>query len=351
MVLRLLSLALFVAALARSIPCGNGLAQVRINSIAKLYALSTQSDNHVHMAPGEYTIDMNSKGDFGGEWPQVASGFWPFLFDFSGDTNIFDFTDVTIYFNTSILAEADSVATGSIIGITGANNHFESLTWIHLPKADGDFGYFPDPSGGTVVKHSGTSNVMSGATIRSAGSSVYGLGSIYGQEGTSTLANVVVRKLSCYLISGAQDAVLKNSHLDHSGHGHVLYFSGNSKGSVISNCIVQGETRSTQDLRASGVNGVDRNGVPFRVTYGGTATSVALGNPEFFTEHFTTDALDQCHNLGNGDTPSIRSGFQFSLTRMACGLSGQILTLSWRILSSLVRELAWPMAMATSRGR
>jgi hypothetical protein len=115
-------------------------------------------------------------------------------------------------------------------------------------------------------------------SISLRGSGSYGVGALYGKGKNNAMPGVVKSKRAVLGIEGCADTIIRNSVLDNSAFGHLMHIHDKASGSplphtqnlTIVNCTMRGEVRTTDDLLHNGVGGVDRHGVPFRVSYNGT---------------------------------------------------------------------------------
>jgi hypothetical protein len=316
-------------------------APSHISSIKELYQLQGGSGQHVVLAPGVYPINLHTVADFGGAWPSAscphrgascAAHSCPALFNFSGSSNVWDMTGATIAFDTAVLGayrcKGGPHGTGSVLG--GDNNVWRGLTWQDVAPLDGSLDYagFSPGSGATFLLE-GTGHVLEGLRISLRGSGLYGFGALYGKGSSNSMPGVRKSKRSLLAIVGARDILLNDCHFDNSAFGHLIHIHDRAAGTTalphtgnitVVNSSIRGEVRTTDDLIAHGVGGVDRNGVPFRVEYNGSlfaggapgAVPGAAGQSAFapiFKERLDRTA----HCLG-----PIAGGKAFGLTE--CGL-------------------------------
>ena len=262
----------------------------RISSIRELYALQNASSRIVVMAPGVYRINASSAQDFGGGWPRLRCPAMPqhrcevaCLFNFTGHDMLWELTGVAIEMDSSIFAAWEGPHgwgphnTGSIFG--GSRNVWRGLTWRDVPPSDGSLnypGFFP--GSGAFFTLTGRGHTLEHMEIYLRGSGLYGYGALYGKGGSHT-AGVDISKRSLLSINGCADSVIRACHFDNAAFGHVIHLHDRPPNSTtgvhtenvtVRDTVIRGQTRSTDDLRANPVGGVDRYGLPWRVMFNGT---------------------------------------------------------------------------------
>ncbi|WP_299217370.1 RICIN domain-containing protein [uncultured Aquimarina sp.] len=296
------------------------LAQRTISSLEEFIELQDASNQNIKMAPGTYHISSSTKTLFeGGNWIVRTRGSWPGLFDFTGNNNIFDLTGVTFTFDSTIINEMPNLAHGTLVRLGGTNNTWLGFNLQELPGNNDTYGVYIHVSGGVVLEITGSEHHFENLTLKARYSHPYGFGSLYGKTGSSTgmLPGSRLGKKSGVVLKKLTNSTFNNVLVDHSAFGHTLFFDGPINNVVIENATVIAESRSTNDLRANGIDGIDRNGVPFGLNYNGTVLTGTSDNNVFF-DYFDTDNLDQCQSLDSGFQASpIRNNYQFSLTEDA----------------------------------
>jgi hypothetical protein len=209
------------------------------------------------------------------------------LFNFSGSNNIWDMSGATIAFDTAVLGayhcNHQPHGTGNLLG--GSNNVWRGMTWQDIAPLDKTLNYagFSPGSGATFVLQ-GVGHVMDSVNIFLRGSGLYGFGALYGKGSSNSMPGVTKSKRSLLAIVGARDVLIQQCHFDNSAFGHLIHIHDRAPNSslphtgniTIVDSSVTGEVRTTDDLIANGVGGVDRHGVPFRVDYEG---SLFAGGP------------------------------------------------------------------------
>ena len=295
-------------------------AQRTISSLQEFIDLQGASNQNIRMLPGTYHISSLSKSLFdGGDWRVNEEGNWPGIFNFTGSNNTFDLSGVTITFDSTIINEMRNLAHGNLILLGGRNNKWTGLNVQELPDNIGRYGVYSHVSGGTVMQITGRDHEFKDLTVKSRFSHPYGFGSLYGKTGSSagSLPGSRLGKKSGLRLTELTDSTFDNVLVDHSAFGHTLFFNGPIDDVVMENVTVIAETRSTNDLRANGLQGTDRNGVPFGLNYDRQVLFGASDNRDFF-DFFDTNNLDRCQSLGSGfQRGPIRENYQYSLTEGA----------------------------------
>lgn len=295
-------------------------AQRTISSLAEFIDLQDASNQNIRMQPGTYHISSSSKVFFdGGDWRVNEEGNWPGLFKFTGRNNTFDLSGVNFTFDSTIINEMRNLAHAQLIELGGINNTWIGFNLEELPSRDGNYGVYSHVSGGTIVEITGSGHEFKDLTVKARYSHPYGFGSLYGKTGSSagSLPGSRLGKKSGLRLSELTDSTFDNVLVDHSAFGHTLFFNGPIDDVVMENVTVIAESRSTNDLRANGLQGTDRNGVPFGLNYERTVLAGASDNRDFF-RLFDTDNLDRCQSLGSGfQQGPIRENYQYSLTEGA----------------------------------
>ncbi|WP_299180095.1 RICIN domain-containing protein [uncultured Aquimarina sp.] len=295
-------------------------AQRTISSLEEFIELQDASNQNIKMTPGTYHISLSTKTLFdGNDWIVRTTGSWPGLFNFTGSNNIFDLTGVTFTFDSTIINDMPNLAHGSLVRLGGTGNTWIGFNLQELPSNDGTYGYYIHVSGGVVLQITGSGHHFEDLTLKARYSHPYGFGSLYGKTGSSTgmLPGSRLGKKSGLLLTELTDSTFDNVLVDHSAFGHTLFLNGPINNVVIENATIIAESRSTNDLRANGIDGKDRNGVPYGVNYNGNVLTGTSDNDTFFS-YFDTNNLDQCQSLDSGFQASpIRSDYQFSLVEGA----------------------------------
>lgn len=295
-------------------------SQQTISSLAEFIELQDASNQNIKMQPGTYHISSSSKALFDGDdWRINVEGDWPGLFNFTGSNNTFDLSGVTFTFDSTIINEMRNLAHGNLVELGGSNNEWIGFNLQELPGDDGTYGFYIHVSGGTVVQITGNGHEFQDLTVKARYSHPYGFGSIYGKTGSSagSLPNSRLGKKSGLLLTELTDSSFDNVLVDHSAFGHTLFFNGPIDDVVMENVTVIAESRSTNDLRDNGIDGTDRNGVPFGINYNSNILTGASDNSDFFS-FFNINNLDRCQSLGSGfQTGPIREDYQYSLAEGA----------------------------------
>ncbi|WP_406683250.1 T9SS type A sorting domain-containing protein [Seonamhaeicola sp. MEBiC1930] len=205
-------------------------AQTTVNSLSELLPYLDDDNVDVKLAPGTYTIGFNEVifGDFNGRNP---------LFLFEGSNSTFDFTGVTINFDTYIFQAFGSVDVNEI-QILGNNNVLKNLTME-------DIGTLAPTSRAQAIVMDGRDNRIEGFHLTVRGSYPYGYGDAFGKGGGAVIPH---RKHSGILIRGLRNH-LKNTTVISRSYGHCVFMQAASY-PTIEGCYIEGEMRTTDDMLA-----------------------------------------------------------------------------------------------------
>ncbi|WP_406683249.1 T9SS type A sorting domain-containing protein [Seonamhaeicola sp. MEBiC1930] len=205
-------------------------AQTTVNSLAELLPYLDDDNVNIKLAPGTYTIGFNEVvfGDFNGRNP---------LFLFEGSNSTYDFTGVTINFDTYIFQAFGNVDVNEI-QILGNNNVLKNLTME-------DIGTLTPTKGGQAILMDGRDNRIEGFHVTIRGSYPYGYGDAFGKG-----SNYVIKhyKHSGILIRGLRNH-LKDCTVISRSYGHIVFMQAASY-PTIEGCYIEGEMRSTDDMLA-----------------------------------------------------------------------------------------------------
>jgi hypothetical protein len=139
--------------------------------------------------------------------------------------------------------------------------------------------------------------------------------------------------------------------LSGSGFGHVLFFSGEATGIRIEECVIEGKTRSTDDLRDNGIDGYDRNGVPFNIQFNREEYGAAVrnGNEYSMVSDFKPlPGTDACQNMDGGtQIDHFRRGYQFSSTEGGLRSYGNNIEVT--VINSEIRGVREGLSLDSSR--
>lgn len=214
-------------------------SQITVNSLLELKPYLSKDSVHVKLAPGDYYLNAThvANGDWGEDIPFMdwAKG----LLIFTGSNCTFDFTGVTIYFNTDLFTAFGNYDVWEV-EFRGNNNLYKNLTMVD----DGSV-YDAPTKGVTNVHVDGKHNVVDGFHITGKGSSPYAWGDSFG-KGTGSL--VKLQKHSALTLRGDYNTV-KNTTIIHRAYGHCLVMQA-ANNPTIDSCYIEGEMRSTDDMLA-----------------------------------------------------------------------------------------------------
>ncbi|WP_406683248.1 T9SS type A sorting domain-containing protein [Seonamhaeicola sp. MEBiC1930] len=205
-------------------------AQTTVNSLEELLPYLDDDNVNIKLAPGTYSIGFNEVifGAFNGKNPLLL---------FEGSNNTFDFTGVTINFDTYIFQAFGSVDVNEI-QILGNNNVLKNLTME-------DIGTLVPTKRAQAIVMDGRDNRIEGFHLTIRGSYPYGYGDAFGKGGTNTIPH---KKHSGILIRGLRNH-LKNTTLISRSYGHCVFMQAASYPTV-EGCYIEGETRTTDDMLA-----------------------------------------------------------------------------------------------------
>ncbi|WP_406683251.1 T9SS type A sorting domain-containing protein [Seonamhaeicola sp. MEBiC1930] len=205
-------------------------AQTEVNSLEELLPYLDDDNVNIKLAPGTYSIGFNEVvfGAFNGKNPLLL---------FEGSNSTYDFTGVTINFDTYIFQAFGSVDVNEI-QILGNNNVLKNLTME-------DIGTLAPTKRAQAIVIDGRDNRIEGFHVTIRGSYPYGYGDAFGKGGTYTIAH---RKHSGILIRGLRNH-LKNTTLISRSYGHCVFMQAASY-PLIEGCYIEGEMRSTDDMLA-----------------------------------------------------------------------------------------------------
>ena len=218
---------------------------VEIDSLRALAEYATQSNVNVRLKPGDYRIDddsliqtMEIPGFRAGK-PQDKPKRVATLFHFSGNRSHYDLTDTTILFNNQVKAsKAFAKIDQSVVFVSGNGNTIHGLTVLQQ-------GDQAPAHRGTAVVVIGSKNTLSNADLLVTGSYPYGYGHLLGKGGGAIVNH---RKYSGILIAGKKN-ILDGVKLRQHAYGHGIFMQG-AVDTLIKDCYVEGEVRSTNDMLA-----------------------------------------------------------------------------------------------------
>ncbi|WP_165730764.1 carbohydrate-binding protein [Polaribacter sp. 20A6] len=217
----------------------NSQTQVTVNSLLELRNYLDVDNYEVTLSPGTYTIDASiiTSENYANSRLYELTGGTNVLLAFEGNNNIYNFTGVTINFDTDIHTKAFS---GEVFQIQtyGNNNILNDLTMVD----DGSKFDMPNHGGVNLVLD-GEDNTINNFNMLVKASYPYGFGDTFGKGSGALIKH---NKHSGVLIRGTRNTV-KNSKIVSRAYGHIMFFQGAIDG-LIENCIIEGEMRSTDNM-------------------------------------------------------------------------------------------------------
>ncbi|MDO5971801.1 ricin-type beta-trefoil lectin domain protein [Flavivirga aquimarina] len=241
-----LTLLLFVSA--------NSFAQTTVNSLAALKPYLNDNNVNVKLAPGTYTISATDISN--GSWGYTVSQMdWTrTVMLIEGSNSTYDFTGVTINFNTNVLQAFGNYVVHQF-QITGNNTVVKNLKMV-------DVGNTRPTRSATDIVIDGSDNTVEGFHMTIQGSYPYGYGDAFGKGGSNTI--IGHKKHSALLIRGLDNTV-KNCTLIHRSYGHGIFMQA-AVNPTIEGCYVEGEVRTTDNMLAE--NSGPAYDVNFMTTWG-----------------------------------------------------------------------------------
>ena len=210
-------------------------SQTTVNSLQELLPYLNQDNANIKLAPGTYNITASD----------IATGTFsnPILL-FEGNNSSYDFTGVTINFDTDVFNAFGNVGVEEM-KIVGNNNILKNLTMV-------DVGSVYDKPYRTVLGISlqGQDNLLEGFHMTIVGSQPYGYGDAFG-KGTGYVIKHF--KHSAILVGGDRNHV-KDCDIIHRAYGHGIFMQG-SVDAVIEGVYLEGEVRSTDDMLGGAYEG------------------------------------------------------------------------------------------------
>ncbi|WP_430933834.1 hypothetical protein [Saccharicrinis sp. 156] len=215
---------------------------VNVASLQELASYASKSNVNIKMLPGEYTLNDTllsqsliikkyKDGKIGSDYP-IAT-----LIHFSGNNSYYELSGVTIKIDSKLHQKFGNSHLFEIF-VSGDNNTINGLK----VKDIGD----DAPTKGAIMMHvMGDDNTISNTELFINGSYPYGYGHLLGKGG-KTIVNH--KKHSSLLVSGINTKLLSCKVVTHAfGHGIVMQGAQNT---LIKDCYVEGEMRSTDDMLA-----------------------------------------------------------------------------------------------------
>ncbi|HUX59331.1 MAG TPA: right-handed parallel beta-helix repeat-containing protein [Bacteroidales bacterium] len=217
--------------------CLSGFAQTTVNvsSLAELRLAVQDSNQHIIMKPGNYTIT---------ELPGQSRNFLC-----SGNNNIIEMTGVYIKFPVGEANGAYFRLTGN--GITFKGGEFEDVYKNGMTEVT-DFGSYNQDrenlakgqKGGALFTVPGNNIRIEGMKLTARGSFPYGYGNIYGIGGK----NAAGLDKRCGLLIHGKNVTIDGCEFQHQAFGHVIYMGEGFDKILIKNTLIEGRVRPSNDL-------------------------------------------------------------------------------------------------------
>jgi hypothetical protein len=217
--------------------CVTGFAQTTVNvsSLAELRSAVQESDQHIIMKPGKYSIT---------ELPEKSRNF-----PCSGNSNLIEMSGVYIQFP---VGEADGAyfrLTGDHITLKGGE--YEDVYKNGMTEVT-DFGSYNQDrenlakgqKGGALIIVPGNNNRVEGIKLTARGSFPYGYGNIYGIGGK----NAAGLDKRCGLLIHGKNVTVEGCEFQHRAFGHVIYMGGGFDNVLIKDTLIEGRVRPSNDL-------------------------------------------------------------------------------------------------------
>lgn len=213
-------------------------ATVGITSMKELADYAAKSGNTVRMKPGVYQLgDLLTEEVIAERTKEARKKKDAALFEFSGRSNIFDLTGVTIEVDTRLLSAFKGCYIREFL-ITGNRNTIRGLTVT-------DIGDQPTDRGGNSLSVHGDNNTLENLTLNIRGSFPYGYGDLLGKGSKNIVQG---RKHSGLLICGTNTRLLGCKVITRA-FGHAFFIQGGIN-TYFENCYAEGEMRPTDEMLA-----------------------------------------------------------------------------------------------------
>lgn len=233
-------------------------SQTTVYSLQELKTYLDQDNVNIKLEPGEYHITGEDceNGLFGDDIeignPEKV------MLHFSGSNSTYDFTGVTIFFETAIFQTFGGGYDMAEVHVTGNFNVLKNLTMVD----DGSVYDKPDKGGNGIVMD-GEGNLIEGFHQTTKGSFPYGYGDVFGKGGSYTIKHFK----HCSTLIRGQSNQFKNNTIIHRSYGHALYMQA-AFDPVIDGCYIEGEMRSTDDMLLEEGTGSPADLIDFQTDFG-----------------------------------------------------------------------------------
>jgi hypothetical protein len=237
--------------------CLAGFAQttVKVSTLAELRLAVQESDQHIIMKPGNYTIT---------ELPDQSR-----YFPCSGNNNIIEMKSVYIKFLVGAANGAYFRLTGNHITFRGGE--YEDVYKNGMTEVT-DFGSYNQDrknlakgqKGGALIIVPGNYNRVVGIKLTARGSFPYGYGNIYGIGG----GNAAGLDKRCGLLIHGKNVTVDSCEFQHRAFGHVIYMGGGFDKVLIKNTLIEGRVRLSNDLYSETNDGDLPKRFDYKVKFG-----------------------------------------------------------------------------------
>ena len=214
---------------------GNAVTRVKVSSLTELRAAVQNSDQHIIMKPGKYSIT---------ELPDQLRNF-----SCSGNNNVIEMKGVYIKFPVGDANGAYFRLTGNFITLRGGE--YEDVYKNGMTEV-ADFGSYNQDrvnlakgqKGGALIIVPGNDIKVVGIKITARGSFPYGYGNMFG-IGSKNAAGLDKR---CALLIHGKNVTIDSCEFQHQAFGHVIYMGGGFDKVLIKNTLIEGRVRLSNDL-------------------------------------------------------------------------------------------------------
>ena len=227
-------------------------ARTQISSLIDLVPYLDDDNVHIVIKPGKYTITAQ---DLENTFKLKKRAI---KFQFSGNNSTYDFTGVTIYIAQDVYDQQWGM---NHIQILGNDNVLKNLSLVDRVDKRPTTRH----PGGVSLTIDGMNNRIEGFKVFTSGSFPYGYGDAFGKGGPNTIKH---SKHSACLIRGTSNH-LKNCKFIHHSYGHCIFMQA-AHNTLIENCSIEGETRSTDNILKETGTGSPADKIDFLTVWGYT---------------------------------------------------------------------------------
>lgn len=237
---------------------GVAYAQVTVYSLQELLPYLKRDSVTVKLAPGAYTITADGVKNGRFDDQTHIKNTSNVLLLFSGNSSVYDFTDVTINVETKVFSSFPNDHEFYEIQVIGSHNVLKNLTLVDEGSV-----YDAPTKRGTNIVMDGASNRIEGFHITTQGAYPYGYGEAFGKGRVSVINH---RKHSSFLVRGYKNHA-KHCAIIHRSYGHGIFMQA-ADWPIIEGCYVEGVVRSTDDMLTEKGTGSDADKVNFKTVWG-----------------------------------------------------------------------------------